>query len=86
MRLLAAVLWVILKELFALFLGSQFVNYNAVYGPMATVIALLTWIYLSSLVILAGAEFASETQRVRRLRTELIEQATEGEKKSPWFS
>lgn len=84
--LLAAVAWVILKELFALYLGSQFANYNAVYGTMGTVIALLTWIYFSSLVILAGAEFASETQRVRRLRAEVTGGAIPDENKSPWFS
>jgi membrane protein len=76
---------VILKELFALYLGSQFYNYDAVYGTMGTVIALLTWIYLSSMIILSGAEFASETQRVRTLRADLRGAHNKDEKKSPWF-
>jgi membrane protein len=84
--LLAAFAWVVLKELFALYLGSQFGNYDQVYGTMGAVIALLTWIYLSSMIILGGAEFASETHRVRRLRAEVhaAQDKTE-ERKSPWF-
>src|SRR5205814_307224 len=70
---LAAIAWVAVKELFALYLGSSFANYNAVYGPVGTIIALLTWIYVSSVIILVGAEFAAETYRVRRLRTDLAQ-------------
>ena len=91
--LLAAIAWVLLKEGFALYLGSQFADYNAIYGTMGTVIALLTWIYLSSVIILTGAEFASETQHVRRLHEVLVEQAMKPqemketkETNSPWFS
>jgi membrane protein len=83
--LLASVAWVILKELYALYLGSQFTNYGAVYGTMASVIALLTWIYLSSMIILGGAEFASETQRVRKLRADLIGAGQAEGQESPWF-
>jgi len=84
--LLAAIAWVVVKEGYALFLGSQFSNFNAVYGTMATVIALLTWIDISSMIILGGAEFAAETQRVRKMRAELqASQERYGEGKSPWF-
>lgn len=85
--LLASVAWVIVKLAFAAYLGSSFANYNAVYGTMGTVIALLTWIYISSVIILFGAEFASETHRVRATRVKLALQATHSEsRKSPWFS
>lgn len=86
--LLAAIIWVLLKELFALFVSSPLANFSATYGPIAAVIVLLTWIYLSSLIILTGAEFTSETYRVRRLRFEM-HMAAVGEKEireSPWFS
>jgi membrane protein len=66
--LLAAIAWTIVKELFALYLGSSIANYSATYGTLGTVFALLTWIYLSSFIIMLGAEFSSETARVRRLR------------------
>lgn len=85
--LLAAVGWTLTKELFSIFLGSSFQTYDAVYGTVGAVIALLTWIYISSLIILTGAEFASETNRYRRLnsaaeKTQAKEQSTET---SPWF-
>jgi membrane protein len=73
--LLAAIAWVILKELFALYLGSSLVNYSATYGNIGTVIILLTWIYLSALIILTGAEFTAETYKVRRLRAEMMLQS-----------
>lgn len=86
--LLAALVWSLLKEGFAYYLGSSFANYNAVYGTLGTVVAILTWIYLSSLIILAGAEFSAETARVRRLYAE-VAAATEQEqtrgKNSPWL-
>jgi len=90
--LLAAIAWVILKEFFALYLGSSLVNYSATYGNIGTVIILLTWIYLSALIILTGAEFTAETYKVRRLRAEMMLQSHseqgEGEepRESPWFS
>ena len=69
--LLAAIAWVILKELFALYLGASLIDYGATYGNIGTVIILLTWIYLSALIILTGAEFTAETYKVRRLRAEM---------------
>ncbi len=85
--LLASVAWVIVKQLFATYLSSSFANYNAVYGTLGTVIILLTWIYISSVIILFGAEFASETYHIRALRaTQIAGQDNEQVKKSPWFS
>ncbi|HKP53256.1 MAG TPA: YihY/virulence factor BrkB family protein [Chloroflexia bacterium] len=84
--LIAAVAWTIAKEGFALFLGSSFANYSAVYGTLGTVIALLTWIYISSIIVLVGAEFSAETARVRDLREKVGKHMTEGgKKKSPWL-
>lgn len=84
--LLAAIVWTLIKEGFALFLGSSFARFDATYGTLGTVFALLTWIYLSSLVILTGAEFSSETARVRRLRPKPEdEQAKQSRRSSPWL-
>jgi membrane protein len=82
---IASVIWTIVKELFAYFLGSQFATFTAVYGPLSAIIALLIWIYISSVIILAGAEFSSETARVRRLRLATTGQLPEQRKPSPWF-
>lgn len=93
--LLASVIWALVKEGFAYYLGSNFANYDAVYGTLGAVVALLTWIYLSSLIILVGAEFTAETARVHRLRVltglnvkkgnEPGAETAENEKKSPWL-
>ena len=91
--LLAAIIWAIVKEGFAYFLGSNLIHYDAVYGTLGAVVALLTWIYLSSLIILVGAEFTAETARVRRLRViaglntgnKVEVESEDEEKKSPWL-
>jgi membrane protein len=53
---LATVLWFTSTVLFGVYL-RRFANYNAIYGSVATAIALLIWLYLVSMVILIGAEF-----------------------------
>ena len=86
--LVAAFIWSLAKEGFALYLGSTFVNYKAVYGTVGAIIAVLTWIYLSVIIILTGAEFAAETARVRAMR-EKVQHAAPAEeepRRSPWFS
>ncbi|MEA2574005.1 MAG: rane protein [Chloroflexia bacterium] len=85
--LLAAFVWSLAKEGFALYLGSTFANYSAVYGTVGAIIAILTWIYVSVNIILTGAEFAAETARVREMR-EKVQHAAEREEphRSPWFT
>lgn len=86
--LVAAVIWSLAKEGFALYLGSTFVNYSAVYGTVGAIIAILTWIYVSVIILLTGAEFAAENARVRDMR-EKVQHAVLSEKepsRSPWFS
>lgn len=63
---LAGIGWELLKWLFGLY-AVEFANWNAVYGPIASVIALLTWLYLSFTVLLFGAAFSAEYSA--RLRT-----------------
>ncbi len=57
--LLTAVAWEIFRQAFAFYLG-HFANYQAVYGTLGSIIAIQTWILLSSMILLYGAEFASE--------------------------
>jgi membrane protein len=42
---------------------ENFANYNATYGAIGGVIALLTWMYFSMLVFLIGGEINSEVHR-----------------------
>jgi membrane protein len=55
---LAGIGWEVLKLLFGLY-AVEFANWKDVYGPIASVIALLTWLYLSFTVILFGAAFSA---------------------------
>lgn len=62
--LLASVMFEIAKTLFVLYLDN-FANHERVYGSLASVIALMGWVYLSGLILIIGAEFASEYERMR---------------------
>ena len=62
--LLAAVLFEIAKASFVLYLG-EYADYRRVYGALGSVIALLVWVYLCSLILIVGAEFASQYGRMR---------------------
>lgn len=56
--ILAAIGWELLKWLFVIY-TARFANWQAVYGPVAGVIGLLTWLYFSFVIVLFGAEFAA---------------------------
>ncbi len=61
---IAAGLFEIGKNIFVWYLGS-FANYEQVYGPVASVMIFLLWAYLSSLVLILGAEISSEYERMQ---------------------
>ena len=46
-------------SLFTSFMASGFVRYNLVYGSLGTLLALLSWVYIASLLVLCGAHFAA---------------------------
>ncbi len=52
--LLTAVLWETARWLFTIFL--PFFNYRQVYGSIGVMVSLMTWAYISSAVILFGAQ------------------------------
>ena len=56
---LAAVGWLALCLGFGIYI-SRFANYNATYGSLGAVVALLTFVYLASYIFLFGAELNSE--------------------------
>ena len=59
--MLAAVLWLALTLGFGIYVAN-FGNYNATYGSLGAVVVLLTWLYLSSYILLFGAELNSELE------------------------
>jgi membrane protein len=56
-----AIGWVVLTLGFGFYV-SRFGKYNVTYGSLGGVIVLVTWLYLSSFVLLYGAEFNSEIE------------------------
>jgi membrane protein len=38
----------------------EIANFNAIYGPLSSVILLLVWIYLSAVLVLFGASLTRE--------------------------
>lgn len=59
--LFAAVTWLLLTWAFGIYVG-RFTNYHASYGSLGAVVALLTWVYLSSYAFIFGAELNSEIE------------------------
>ena len=60
--IVTTVLWILVTLAFRFYVQS-FGNYNKTYGTLGGVIVLLTWMYLSMLVLLAGGELASELHK-----------------------
>ena len=50
------------------FYVSQFSSYNKAWGSLAAVIIMLTWLWISGLALLFGAEVNAESERSRELR------------------
>jgi membrane protein len=57
----AAVTWIAASYLFSWYLAS-FANYNATYGSLGAVIGLMMWLWLSTIVVLLGAELNAEIE------------------------
>jgi len=55
--------WLLLTLLFGLYV-SDLGRFNATYGSLSAVIALLTWLYVSSYIFLLGAELNSELEKM----------------------
>jgi membrane protein len=58
----ATVLWVLGSVLFSLYVNN-FGSYNKTYGALAGVIVLMLWLYLTSYIVLLGAEINAESER-----------------------
>ena len=57
--------WLVLTLAFGFYVRN-FANYGATYGSLSAPIVLLTWLYLSSYVLIFGAELNSEIERQAR--------------------
>jgi membrane protein len=57
----AAVLWLAASMLFSWYVAN-FGSYNETYGSLGAVIGFMTWIWLSTIVVLVGAEVNAEVE------------------------
>lgn len=57
----AALMWLALTIGFGIYVAN-FGSYNATYGSLGAVVVTLTWLYLSSYILLFGAELNSELE------------------------
>lgn len=60
--LVASFLWLLTSWAFS-YLISNFANYGEIYGSLSAVVVLMLWLYLTSLIILLGAELNSEIEK-----------------------
>jgi membrane protein len=64
----ATVLWIAGSIGFSLYMNN-FGNYNKTYGALAGVVVLMLWLYLTSYIVLLGAEVNAESERQTRRDT-----------------
>lgn len=57
----AAVTWLLMSTLFSWYLAN-FASYNATYGSLGAVVGLMMWMWLTTVVVLVGAELNSEIE------------------------
>jgi membrane protein len=57
----AAATWIIASFLFSWYLAS-FANYNATYGSLGAAVGLMIWLWISTIVVLLGAELNAEIE------------------------
>ena len=50
------------------FYVANFASYNKTYGSLGGVIVFLTWLWITNIIVLLGAEFNSEMERTPAIR------------------
>ncbi|KRS18379.1 YihY/virulence factor BrkB family protein [Roseovarius indicus] len=75
----AMILWMIGTIGFSLY-TQNFASYNETYGTLGGVIILLTWLWLSSFIVLAGAKLNAEIEHQTRRDTTTGPPKPEGER------
>jgi membrane protein len=60
--IIGTLLWILVSLALGIYVGN-FNSYSKTYGPLAGVIVLILWLYLSSLAVLVGGELNAELER-----------------------
>jgi membrane protein len=71
--LVAVLLWILASVLFAFYVAN-FSSYNKTYGALGGVIVFLTWLWITNVVILFGAELNAEIERRRQIQAGVPEE------------
>jgi membrane protein len=79
--LVAAALWILGSVGFSLYVNN-FGSYNKTYGALAGVVVLLLWLYLTSYIVLLGAEINAEAERQTRRDSTRGEAVPMGERRA----
>ena len=59
---LATILWLVASVLFTLY-ATELASFDAVYGPLSAVVAIMLWFWVSTYVVLLGAELNSALEK-----------------------
>ena len=65
--IVAVLLWLAASAGFAVYTAT-FASYNKTWGSLAAVIVMLTWLWITGMALLLGAEINAESERSRSLR------------------
>ncbi|MEO9254718.1 MAG: YhjD/YihY/BrkB family envelope integrity protein [Tepidiformaceae bacterium] len=84
--LLFTVVWIAATLLFGFYV-SNFGSYNKTYGTLGGVVVLLTWLYITNVMLLLGAEvnaileLEKDPQTVRKKRAQVASEASDADQK-----
>ena len=78
-QVIAALLWLAGSALLSFYL-SHFADYNATYGSLGAAIGLMMWMWISTIVVVLGAEINCELDHVADDADDLAERAGLGDK------
>ena len=70
--LVAVVLWILASAAFAFYVAN-FSSYNETYGAIGGVIVFLTWLWITNIAVLFGAELNAELERGRQIEAGMDE-------------
>jgi membrane protein len=62
------IVWLAASALFSIYVNN-FAHYDKTYGPLGAAIGLMMWVYVSTIVVLAGAELNAEIEHQTTLDT-----------------
>ncbi|MFW5872694.1 MAG: YihY/virulence factor BrkB family protein [bacterium] len=78
---IATVLWLIVSWAFSFFVDN-FGNFDQIFGPVAAIIILMLWFFLTSFLILIGAELNAEMEHQTKKDTTIGADSPMGEREA----